>query len=87
MVFVRERGVVATNLVRSARKPAAGTSSTRGGRVPGALDNARNTSADGTAHRHRADWRRDQTDGTALGVSGTPTFFVNGARIEGASLP
>ena len=36
--------------------------------------------------KHRADWRRDQTDGTALGVSGTPTFFVNGARIEGASL-
>jgi protein-disulfide isomerase len=37
--------------------------------------------------RHRADWRRDQTDGTALGVSATPTFFVNGTRIEGASLP
>ena len=37
--------------------------------------------------RHRADWRRDQTDGRALGVSGTPTFFVNGTRIEGASLP
>ena len=57
VVFVRERGVVATNLVRSARKPATGTSSTRGGRVPGALDIARNTSADGTAHKHRADWR------------------------------
>jgi protein-disulfide isomerase len=37
--------------------------------------------------RHRAAWRRDHTDGTALGVSGTPTFFVNGTRIEGASLP
>jgi protein-disulfide isomerase len=37
--------------------------------------------------RHRADWRRDQTDAAALGVSGTPTFFVNGTRIEGASLP
>jgi protein-disulfide isomerase len=37
--------------------------------------------------RHRAGWRRDQTDGKALGVSGTPTFFVNGTRIEGASLP
>jgi len=36
--------------------------------------------------RHRADWRRDQTDGTALGVSGTPTFFVNGTLIEGADL-
>ena len=57
MVFVRERGVVATNLVRSARKPAAGTSTARGGRAPGALDIARNTSADGTAHERRADWR------------------------------
>jgi protein-disulfide isomerase len=37
--------------------------------------------------RHRASWRRDQTDGRALGVSATPTFFVNGTRIEGASLP
>jgi protein-disulfide isomerase len=36
--------------------------------------------------RHRADWRRDQADGTALGVSGTPTFFVNGTLIEGADL-
>lgn len=36
--------------------------------------------------RHRADWRRDQTDGTALGVSGTPSFFVSGTFIEGASL-
>jgi protein-disulfide isomerase len=35
---------------------------------------------------HRADWRRDQTDGTSLGVSGTPTFFVNGTMIEGASI-
>jgi protein-disulfide isomerase len=34
--------------------------------------------------RHRVDWRRDQTDGRALGVSGTPSFFVNGAFIEGA---
>jgi protein-disulfide isomerase len=36
--------------------------------------------------RHRVDWRRDQADGNALGVSGTPTFFVNGTFIEGASL-
>jgi protein-disulfide isomerase len=36
--------------------------------------------------RHRAEWRRDQADGNALGVSGTPTFFVNGTRIEGADL-
>lgn len=35
--------------------------------------------------RHRADWRRDQTDGLALGVSATPTFFVNGTLIEGAA--
>ena len=37
--------------------------------------------------RHRADWRRDQKDGRALGVSGTPTFFVNGTLIEGAIQP
>ncbi|HUG54828.1 MAG TPA: DsbA family protein [Vicinamibacteria bacterium] len=36
--------------------------------------------------QHRADWRRDQTDGAALGVTGTPTFFVNGTFIEGAAL-
>lgn len=35
---------------------------------------------------HRVDWRRDQTDGMALGVTGTPTFFVNGTFIEGAAL-
>jgi protein-disulfide isomerase len=33
--------------------------------------------------RHRPDWNRDQKDGVALGVEGTPTFFVNGTRIEG----
>jgi protein-disulfide isomerase len=36
--------------------------------------------------RHRVDWRRDQTDGMALGVSATPTFFVNGTLIEGADV-
>jgi protein-disulfide isomerase len=36
--------------------------------------------------KHRADWRRDQADGRALGVSGTPSFFVNGTFIEGAAL-
>ena len=36
--------------------------------------------------RHRTDWRRDQLDGAALGVSGTPTFFVNGAFMEGPDL-
>ena len=34
--------------------------------------------------RHRVDWGRDQKDGVALGVSATPTFFVNGTLIEGA---
>lgn len=36
--------------------------------------------------KHRPDWRRDQADGRALGVSGTPSFFVNGTFIEGAAL-
>ena len=36
--------------------------------------------------RHRADWRRDQADGARLGVSGTPTFFVNGTFMEGPDL-
>jgi protein-disulfide isomerase len=35
---------------------------------------------------HRAQWRRDQTDALALGVSATPTFFVNGTLIEGADV-
>jgi exopolysaccharide biosynthesis polyprenyl glycosylphosphotransferase len=48
---------VATNLVRSARKPAAGASTARVGRAPGGLDITRHRSADGGAHRHRADWR------------------------------
>ena len=34
--------------------------------------------------RHRASWNRDQKDGVALGVAGTPTFFVNGTLIEGS---
>jgi len=36
--------------------------------------------------QHRADWRRDQSDGYALGASATPTFFVNGTMIEGAAI-
>jgi len=36
--------------------------------------------------RHRAEWRRDQADGASLGVEGTPTFFVNGTRMEGPDL-
>ena len=35
--------------------------------------------------RHRAEWRRDQADGSALGVSATPSFFVNGTFIEGGA--
>jgi protein-disulfide isomerase len=35
--------------------------------------------------RHRADWRRDQADGTSLGVSATPSFFVNGTFHEGGT--
>jgi protein-disulfide isomerase len=34
--------------------------------------------------RHRAAWDRDQKDGVALGVAGTPTFFVNGTLIDGS---
>jgi len=34
--------------------------------------------------RHRTSWNRDQKDGVALGVAGTPTFFVNGTLIEGS---
>jgi protein-disulfide isomerase len=33
--------------------------------------------------RHEADVRLDQADGRALGVTGTPTLFVNGAFAEG----
>jgi protein-disulfide isomerase len=32
--------------------------------------------------RHAADWRKDQADGEAYGVSGTPTIYVNG-RVAG----
>ncbi len=34
--------------------------------------------------RHEDDVRRDQADARALGVTGTPTLFVNGAFREGA---
>jgi protein-disulfide isomerase len=35
---------------------------------------------------HRADWQRDRTDALALGVTATPTFFVNGTLMEGPDL-
>jgi protein-disulfide isomerase len=33
--------------------------------------------------RHEPTWKRDFADATAAGVSGTPTFFVNGQLAEG----
>lgn len=36
--------------------------------------------------RHRSDWKRDQADAIALGVTATPTFVVNGALMEGPDL-
>jgi protein-disulfide isomerase len=33
--------------------------------------------------RHESTWKRDLADGTAAGVSGTPSFFVNGQFVEG----
>ena len=35
------------------------------------------------SRRHRTGWQADRRDGQALGVSGTPTFFINGQRFEG----
>ncbi len=34
--------------------------------------------------RHAATWRRDLREGTEYGVTGTPTFFVNGRFLSGA---
>lgn len=34
--------------------------------------------------RMRAEWEADQRDGRRYGVTGTPTYFVNGRRIEGS---
>ncbi|TMA73215.1 MAG: hypothetical protein E6J77_24700 [Deltaproteobacteria bacterium] len=31
--------------------------------------------------------KADQSEGTALGVNSTPTFFVNGRRLSGAQTP
>lgn len=33
--------------------------------------------------RHEAEWQKDKADGVALGVTGTPTIFVNGQFAEG----
>jgi protein-disulfide isomerase len=47
------------------------------------LDEARVKAAlDGHAHLERA--RRDQSLAASLAVRGTPTFFVNGAKVQGA---
>ncbi|MBN1963570.1 MAG: Na+/H+ antiporter NhaA [Anaerolineae bacterium] len=35
-------------------------------------------------HTHQARVREDFTDGVRSGVNGTPTFFINGARYDGA---
>jgi protein-disulfide isomerase len=34
--------------------------------------------------RHEADWRRDKADGERYGVTGTPSFFINGRFVSGA---
>jgi protein-disulfide isomerase len=34
--------------------------------------------------RHAADVEKDMGEGRALGVTGTPTFFINGKRLVGA---
>jgi protein-disulfide isomerase len=39
------------------------------------------------ARRHRGDGLVDRRDGEALGVSGTPTLFINGQRVEGVLSP
>ncbi|WP_314505734.1 sugar transferase [uncultured Microbacterium sp.] len=48
---------MATNLIRSARKPAAGPGVVRGGRVPGTPDVPRDPAFVGRSRRHAADWR------------------------------
>jgi protein-disulfide isomerase len=36
--------------------------------------------------RFSAEWRRDQAEGEALGVTGTPTWFVNGRRVGAVTM-
>ena len=40
-----------------------------------------------SSHRHSAGIRQDMGEGTALGVTGTPTFFINGRELVGAQPP
>ena len=35
-------------------------------------------------HEKKAEVDKDISDGEAVGVSGTPTFFINGEKVEGA---
>ena len=35
--------------------------------------------------RATAEWRKDVEDGRSYGVSGTPTFFVNGRMVAGGA--
>lgn len=37
--------------------------------------------------RYASTIRKDQSDGTLLGIAGTPTFFINGIKVEGAQEP
>jgi protein-disulfide isomerase len=37
-----------------------------------------------SGHRYKSVVERDIADGTALGVEGTPTWFINGHKIAGA---
>ncbi|MEK7508391.1 MAG: thioredoxin domain-containing protein [Patescibacteria group bacterium] len=37
-----------------------------------------------TGKKHEKQFEKDMADGIALGVQGTPTFFVNGEKVEGA---
>jgi exopolysaccharide biosynthesis polyprenyl glycosylphosphotransferase len=61
VVLVRERGVVASNLVRAARKPQAGTGPVRVGRTPGESDEAARSANPTAAAPKPVDWRTGYT--------------------------